>query len=139
MIAVCLGAERTADVDQVLSRARLGRCAGAAKGRVRVGQLVLVEQAGQRCSVTVQALPARLALTLGLRLDLNRAGEQQLQALPRIGPALARRIVDDRDRRGPFEGLEDLQRVRGIGPKTVELLRPLVRVAELDPQGDRLP
>ena len=46
-----------------------------------------------------------------------------LERLPRIGPALAARIVADRRINGEFGSLEALQRVRGIGPKLAELLR----------------
>jgi hypothetical protein len=49
-------------------------------------------------------------------IDVDRASASELEALPRVGPTLARRIVDDRDADGPFGSLEGLQRVRGIGP-----------------------
>lgn len=65
-------------------------------------------------------------------LDLNRADAAALEALPRIGPALARRIVEDRAENGPFVSVEDLARVRGIGPATVEAVRSLVEVASPD-------
>lgn len=49
-------------------------------------------------------------------IDVDRASAAELEALPRIGPALAKRIVDDRESRGPFGSLEGFQRVRGVGP-----------------------
>jgi competence protein ComEA len=49
-------------------------------------------------------------------IDVDRASAAELEALPRVGPALARRIVEDREADGPFGSLEGLQRVRGIGP-----------------------
>ncbi|WP_236605540.1 ComEA family DNA-binding protein [Sandaracinus amylolyticus] len=61
-------------------------------------------------------------------LDLNVADAAALQALPRIGPSLARRIIEDREANGPFTSVDDLDRVRGIGPATIEQLRALVRV-----------
>lgn len=57
------------------------------------------------------------------RVDLNRAGVSELEALPGIGPVLARRIVAHRTRHGPFHRLEDLLAVEGIGPKLLERLR----------------
>lgn len=64
------------------------------------------------------------ALTLpDMRVDLNRDPAAIIEVLPGIGPALAARIVADRDAHGPFHTLDDLRRVRGIGPKTVEGLR----------------
>ena len=55
-------------------------------------------------------------------IDLNRASAGQLTRLPGIGPKIARRIVDDRNQRGPFKSVDDLSRVRGIGKKTLERL-----------------
>lgn len=55
-------------------------------------------------------------------VDVDVASEPELERLPRIGPALARRIVEDRKARGPFRSLEGLQRVRGVGPATARLL-----------------
>ena len=63
----------------------------------------------------------------GMRVDVNRADTVALQALPGVGPALARRIVQAREE-SRFRGVEDLLRVRGIGPATLERLRPLVTV-----------
>jgi competence protein ComEA len=55
-------------------------------------------------------------------IDLNRADAATLDRLPGIGPVLAAAIVADRAARGPFASVEDLGRVRGIGPRTVERL-----------------
>ena len=49
-------------------------------------------------------------------VDVDRATESELEALPRIGPALAKRIIEDREPRGPFGSLDGFQRVRGVGP-----------------------
>ncbi len=57
------------------------------------------------------------------RVDLNRAGAAELETLPRIGPALAARILADRSERGPFRSVDDLDRVQGIGPATIAALR----------------
>jgi competence protein ComEA len=59
-------------------------------------------------------------------VDLDTATEPEIEALPRVGPALARRIVANRDSLGPFGSIQALRRVRGIGPATLELLTPLV-------------
>ncbi len=62
-------------------------------------------------------------------LDLNLASAEELQRLPGIGPALSRRIVEERARR-PFGSVDDLRRVAGIGAKKLEALRPYVRVGK---------
>ena len=69
----------------------------------------------------------------GWPIPLNAARPRDLEALPRIGPARAYAIVADRERRGFFGRVEDLARVRGLGEKTVEILRPLLMVSGPDP------
>ena len=61
-------------------------------------------------------------------VDLNTATAAQLDALPGIGPATAAAIVHDRETHGPFTSVNDLTRVRGIGPAKLEQLRDLVTV-----------
>jgi hypothetical protein len=63
-----------------------------------------------------------------LVVDPNSAPPEVLMALPRLGPVLVGRIVAER-REAPFSSLADLDaRVRGIGPATVEALRPYLRI-----------
>lgn len=62
------------------------------------------------------------------RVDLNTATAAELEALPRIGPALAERIVAWRDVNGRFTSVDDLLAVSGIGAKVLDSLRDLVRV-----------
>jgi competence protein ComEA len=62
-------------------------------------------------------------------VDVNRASATDLRNLPGIGPTLAQRIIEAREKK-PFEKIEDLRRVSGIGPKRLEQLRPFVTVAD---------
>ena len=62
-------------------------------------------------------------------LDINTADVESLQTLNGIGPALAQRIIDYRDKNGPFRSLEDLLQVKGIGESTLEGFRDRVTVA----------
>jgi hypothetical protein len=57
------------------------------------------------------------------RIDLNTATRDQLMGLPLIGPALADRIIAERDRLGRIERLEDLLQIRGVTDRIVESLR----------------
>lgn len=66
-------------------------------------------------------------------LDLNRATAEELDVLPGIGPAKARAMVEDRNRNGPFRSVDDLTRVKGIGPKLLDKLRKLVTVGAAAP------
>ncbi len=61
-------------------------------------------------------------------IDLNRATLDQLEGLPGIGPSIGQAIIDHRGRSGPFQSVDDLLDVRGIGPARLEQLRPLVKV-----------
>jgi len=69
------------------------------------------------------------------RIRINDAGEADLERLPGIGPALARRILDSRAREGPFESVRDLRRVKGIGPKIAARLEPMISFARAAPEG----
>lgn len=69
------------------------------------------------------------ALREGEPIPLNQARAADLELLPGIGPMLARRIVEHRARHGPFHTHEDLLAVHGIGPRTLDRLRPLLRVS----------
>lgn len=57
-------------------------------------------------------------------VNINTADAATLELLPRIGPALARRIIEHRAAHGPYGALGDLDRVPGIGSATLERLRP---------------
>ena len=63
-------------------------------------------------------------LAPGERVDPNATDATELDRLPRVGPKLAARIVDDRERNGPFRSPEDLLRVPGVGPRMLEEVRP---------------
>lgn len=62
----------------------------------------------------------------GNLLNLNSADEKALESLPGIGPALAKRIVDYRNQQGPFNRIEDLRKVSGIGEKKFAGLKDLI-------------
>jgi len=64
-------------------------------------------------------------------IDLNLATVDQLKSLPGVGAKIAQRIVDERGKR-PFASPDDLRRVSGIGPKTLEKLRPFVTVKTVE-------
>ena len=68
-------------------------------------------------------------LAPGERIDPNTASEEELDRLPGVGPALARRIVEARETGGPFRSVDDLSRVRGIGPSALRRLAPHLEIA----------
>jgi competence ComEA-like helix-hairpin-helix protein len=64
------------------------------------------------------------------RVDLNAATAEELTRLPGVGPVIAARILESRERRGRFGGLHDLRQVKGLSAITLERLRPLVTIRE---------
>ena len=79
--------------------------------------------AAHRDSVIARARP----LGAGERIDVDRAGARELERLPGVGPGLARKIVADRDARGPFGSLSALDRVPGVGPALLARIAPAAR------------
>jgi competence protein ComEA len=87
-------------------------------------------------------LDGKERLVLGLPLDLNRADAGELALVPGLSPRLAAALVADRAARGPFESVEEMERVKGIGPGRLGKARPYLeapRARELGPfrAGDR--
>ena len=74
-------------------------------------------------------LSGRERVLLGLPLDPNRAAAEDLAAVPGFSPALAAEIVADRSRRGPFVRVQELERVRGIGPARLRRAQAFLSVA----------
>ncbi|MEI8018266.1 MAG: helix-hairpin-helix domain-containing protein [Schlesneria sp.] len=70
-------------------------------------------------------------------IDINRASWVEWAQLDGIGEKLARRIVEDRNEKGPFRSVEDLKRVRGLGLKLIEKLRPFLKCNEGEHQDAR--
>jgi competence protein ComEA len=85
------------------------------------------EPAGMRPTNVRPSAQSKKSDALKDAIDVNRAPGDQLQKLPGIGPRLAQRILDERAK-SPFKSVDDLRRVGGIGPKTLEKLRPFVTV-----------
>jgi competence protein ComEA len=61
-------------------------------------------------------------------VNINTATAEQLQLLPRIGPALSQRIIEFREANGPFKSIEELVAVKGIGERSIEPLKPYLTV-----------
>ena len=75
------------------------------------------------------AQAAQRPLRAGEKIDPNTATAQELARLPRVGLALAQRIVADRDSSGPFASLEALDRVSGIGPGLLRVVGPYLSIS----------
>jgi competence protein ComEA len=62
------------------------------------------------------------------RININSAPQAELELLPSVGPSLAKAIIDYRTLHGPFKAISDLDKVKGIGPKKLAKMAPLVTI-----------
>ncbi|MEJ2581094.1 MAG: helix-hairpin-helix domain-containing protein [Acidobacteriota bacterium] len=59
-------------------------------------------------------------------VNINNASAEELQLLPRVGPALAGRIIEFREANGPFRSVDEIIAVKGIGERSFENLKPYI-------------
>ena len=90
------------------------------EGRPSIADSLLV--AGD--SVAEEKARRSRPLEPGEKIDPNTAGEEDLDRLPRVGPSIAQRIVEEREANGPYASVADLARVPGLGVRSVERLAP---------------
>lgn len=124
----------TQQISEVSARRRAGKKGSPPSGHSGRSVRAPTERVGapvRNETTPVGALDPASASKFGagrpvLQVDLDVASAVSIESLPRIGPALARRIVDDRTDHGPFLSLEGLDRVRGIGPALQREIAPYV-------------
>lgn len=63
-------------------------------------------------------------------ININTAKQSELEKLPRIGPATAKNIIDYRNEHGDFKSLDEIKKVKRIGPKTLELIKPFIFIKD---------
>ena len=80
------------------------------------------------CVIVISVLMVPVYLIAGEKINLNTATLEELTKLQRIGPVYAQRIIDYREKHGPFERIEDLMKVKGIGQKTFDAYKDIITV-----------
>jgi len=85
--------------------------------RRKKGAKLLADPSGQ---------PRDIGVSPGGPVDVDRAQEWEILSLPKVGPALAHRILANRDSLGPFGSIDELRRVKGVGDAVVEAITPYV-------------
>jgi competence protein ComEA len=99
-----------------------------ARRRLHTGETLDLVRDGEKVSGVKRGwMPARQRMTLGIPLSPDRMGVRDWEALPGIGPGIARRIETDRQQNGDFGSLAALNRVPGIGPKHLEAWKRFFR------------
>ena len=101
-----------------------GGTANAGQGSAANG----ASQGGTQPQPARTLTPAGSAQKGSTPVNINTATSEELQSLPRIGPAMAQRIIAWRETHGGFRSVDELDAVPGIGPSMLENLRPLVTV-----------
>ena len=85
----------------------------------------------------VPVIPAQAAEDKAV-VNINTADAEALMLLPRVGPSVAQRIVEFREKNGRFKNTEDLMLVRGIGEKTFQLIQPHIVVSGETTLGEKV-
>ncbi len=112
------------------------RAAGGPTDEASLEQINLAQELydGQRVHVPrpgeTLPTPTPYGLSSDGRIDLNLADAELLQTLPKIGPKTAQSIIEYREIQGPFDTVEQIQEVKGIGPATFEGIEDLIVVGE---------
>jgi len=80
------------------------------------------------CVMVISILMVPVYIIAGEKINLNTATLEELTKLKGIGPAYAQRIIDYRQNYGPFEKIEDLMKVKGIGQKIFDTNKDIITV-----------
>jgi len=89
---------------------------------------LVVASADASAQAQPRKAPAKATATAAAPVNLNTATSAQLETLPGIGPAAAKRILEHRQKVGSFKKIEELMNVKGIGEKSFLKLKPLITV-----------
>lgn len=92
---------------------------------LRDGMHVFVPRKGETKPAATLVAPSPPSPSL---ININTASQAELESLPGIGPALARRIIEFRETYGPFKSIEDLKKVPGIGEAIFSRIKDLITV-----------
>jgi competence protein ComEA len=100
----------------------------ATHDRIANGTRVHLSAEDGSIELTPDSIPAFYRITLGIPLSLNTASEVELEAVPYIGPCLAKAIIQHRSRHGPFVAVEQIKTLPGVGNVRYSRIKPYVGI-----------
>jgi len=92
--------------------------------------LAALPGAAQDKTASAKSSAAKAAPTPSAPININTATQAQFESLPGLGPKVAERILEYRQKNGPFKKVEDLMNVKGIGEKSFLKLKPLLTITQ---------
>lgn len=90
---------------------------------LRCGDRIIFSDSG---AISLSRINGKKSLALRITIGINSASVDDLEALPGIGPKLAKRIVEYRDLNGPFKAIDELRKIDGIEEKRLESIEPFI-------------
>jgi comEA protein len=80
------------------------------------------------CILLVAFLVAPVLVVAGDKVNINTASKEALSGLTGIGPVIAERIIEYRDKNGPFKNKEEITKIKGIGEKTFQKIKDFIAI-----------
>jgi len=103
-----------------------------ARSQTATALMLVLALAGATAAPATAGQPAapKAATSEARPVDINTADTAALESVPGIGKSLSQRIVAFREKNGPFQSVDDLLKVQGVGEKSIQKLRPYLTVAK---------
>ena len=96
--------------------------------RIMMAAIVAIAVSATALSAQSKAPAAKTVATAAAPVNLNTATAEQLASIPGVGPKMAERIIEYRQKNGGFKKVEDLMNVSGVGEKSFLKMKPLITV-----------
>jgi competence protein ComEA len=101
--------------------------------RILLAAIAAIALSASPSSAQGKAPAPKPTATAAAPINLNTATAEQLATIPGVGPKMAERIIDYRQKNGGFKKIEDLMNVSGVGEKSFLKMKPLITVTAQKP------